>query len=68
MNQPTNNSINFSERRMFLLRSAGARWEHPLREWQLSNTVTGEKWDFQTNANQIKPKLELHACILMQWI
>lgn len=53
---------------MVLMRSTGAGLEHPLPIWQLSNTVTGEQWDFQTNANQIKPKLELHACILMQWI
>lgn len=40
-------------------------WAGILCIQQLSNTVTGEYWHLQTNANQIKPKLELHAFILM---
>lgn len=68
MNQWAHNTTDLLERRIVLMRSTVAGWEYPRHIWQLSNTVTEEQWDFQMNANQIKPKLELHACILMLWI
>ena len=53
---------------MVHMRSTWEGWKLPLPIWQLTNTVTEEQGDLHMNANQIKPKLELHACILMQWI